>query len=229
MSIPNVDKTKFLENGIDFSQLHVYNNANKEVEDHIMEKPSTFANRLNMALEHRQITKAELARLSGLSKSSITRYAKGDWEAKQDAVYAIAQALNVNEAWLMGYDAPMERVYSELLASIAEDNKSGRTAAVEELRRTYGTEHSIHSTYGCDDKKRATLLYYKTLERDVALSLTDIISTVDRLDGRQAEKVTLLLHAYLKAEQPIRNIVDTALDPYVEDLDDLLCGGSRIG
>lgn len=100
-----------------------------------MEKPSTFANRLNTALEHRQITKAELARLSGLSKSSITRYAKGDWEAKQDAVYAIAQALNVNEAWLMGYDAPMERVYSELLASIAEDNKSGRTAAVEELRR----------------------------------------------------------------------------------------------
>lgn len=37
---------------------------------------------------------------------------------------------NVNEAWLMGYDAPMERVYSELLASIAEDNKSSRTAAV---------------------------------------------------------------------------------------------------
>ena len=100
---------------------------------------------------------------------------------------------------------------------------------MEELRRTYGTEHSIHSTYGCDDKKRVTLLYYKTLERDVALSLTDIISTVDRLDGRQAEKVTLLLHAYLKAEQPIRNIVDTALDPYVEDLDDLLCGGSQIG
>ena len=108
-------------------------------------------------------------------------------------------------------------------------DESGRTAAVEELRRTYGTEHSIHSTYSCDDKKRATLLYYKTLERDVALSLTDIISTVDHLDSRQAEKVTLLLHAYLKAEQPIRNIVDTALDPYVEDLDDLLCGGSQIG
>ena len=95
--------------------------------------------------------------------------------------------------------------------------------------RVSSTEHSIHSTYSCDDKKRATLLYYKTLERDVALSLTDIISTVDHLDGRQAEKVTLLLHAYLKAEQPIRNIVDTALDPYVEDLDDLLCGGSQIG
>ena len=149
---------------------------------------------------------------------------------KQRNIYKIAKALDVSEAWLMGEDVPMERFdYSELLSSIAEENKSGRTAAVEEMRRTYGTEHSIHSTYGCDDKKRVTLLYYKTLERDVALSLTDIISTVDRLDGRQAEKVTLLLHAYLKAEQPIRNIVDTALDPYVEDLDDLLCGGSRIG
>ena len=67
------------------------------------------------------------------------------------------------------------------------------------------------------------------MERDVTWSLTDIIAPVDRLDGRQAEKVTLLLHAYLKAEQPIRNIVDPALDPYVEDLDDLLCGGSQIG
>lgn len=39
----------------------------------------------------------------------------------------------------------------------------------------------------------------------------------------------LLLHAYLKAGQPIRNIVDTALDPYVEDLDELLHDGSQIG
>ena len=172
----------------------------------------------------------DLVSLTGIGKSSISTYLSGEYEPKQRNIYKIAKALDVSEAWLMGEDVPMERFdYSELLSSIAEENKSGRTAAVEELRRTYGTEHSIHSTYSCDDKKRATLLYYKTLERDVALSLTDIIATVDHLDGRQAEKVTLLLHAYLKAEQPIRNIVDTTLDPYVEDLDDLLCGGSQIG
>ena len=189
-----------------------------------MEKPSTFAKRLNTALERRQISKAELARISGLSKSSITRYVKGDWEAKQDAVYAIAQALNVNEAWLMGYDAPMERAYSELLAAIVEDNKAGRPAAIDEIRRLFGTEHSIHNIYACEDSKRIALLYYKALERRVALSLTDIIDTVDQFDGDHAEKAMLLLHAYLKAGQPIRNIVDTALEPYVEDLDELLCG-----
>lgn len=191
---------------------------------------ATIANRIKEAMTIRGMKQVDLVSLTGIGKSSISTYLSGEYEPKQRNIYKIAKALDVSEAWLMGEDVPMERFdYSELLSSIAEDNKSGRTAAVEELRRTYGTEHSIHSTYSCDDKKRATLLYYKTLERDVALSLTDIISTVDHLDGRQAEKVTLLLHAYLKAEQPIRNIVDTALDPYVEDLDDLLCGGSQIG
>lgn len=191
---------------------------------------ATIANRIKEAMTVRGMKQVDLVSLTGIGKSSISTYLSGEYEPKQRNIYKIAKALDVSEAWLMGEDVPMERFdYSELLSSIAEENKSGRTAAVEELRRTYGTEHSIHSTYSCDDKKRATLLYYKTLERDVALSLTDIISTVDHLDSRQAEKVTLLLHAYLKAEQPIRNIVDTALDPYVENLDDLLCGGSRIG
>jgi transcriptional regulator with XRE-family HTH domain len=191
---------------------------------------ATIANRIKEAMTIRGMKQVDLVSLTGIGKSSISTYLSGEYEPKQRNIYKIAKALDVSEAWLMGEDVPMERFdYSELLSSIAEENKSGRTAAVEELRRTYGTEHSIHSTYSCDDKKRATLLYYKTLERDVALSLTDIISTVDHLDSRQAEKVTLLLHAYLKAEQPIRNIVDTALDPYVEDLDDLLCGGSQIG
>lgn len=191
---------------------------------------ATIANRIKEAMTIRGMKQVDLVSLTGIGKSSISTYLSGEYEPKQRNIYKIAKALDVSEAWLMGEDVPMERFdYSELLSSIAEENKSGRTAAVEELRRTYGTEHSIHSTYSCDDKKRATLLYYKTLERDVALSLADIISTVDHLDSRQAEKVTLLLHAYLKAEQPIRNIVDTALRPYVEDLDDLLCGGSRIG
>ena len=191
---------------------------------------ATIANRIKEAMTIRGMKQVDLVSLTGIGKSSISTYLSGEYEPKQRNIYKIAKALDVSEAWLMGEDVPMERFdYSELLSSIAEENKSGRTAAVEELRRTYGTEHSIHSTYSCDDKKRATLLYYKTLERDVALSLADIISTVDHLDSRQAEKVTLLLHAYLKAEQPIRNIVDTALDPYVEDLDDLLCGGSQIG
>ena len=74
-----------------------------------MEKTTSFAVRLRALLDSIGWTQAELARKANISKSSITRYLKGDWEAKQDAVYAIAHATSVNEAWLMGYDVPMRR------------------------------------------------------------------------------------------------------------------------
>lgn len=71
-------------------------------------KISTFAQRLRVGLDTRQMTQAELSSRSKISKSSISHYLKGDWEGKQDAVYSIAQVLNVSEAWLMGYDVPMD-------------------------------------------------------------------------------------------------------------------------
>lgn len=72
------------------------------------DKVATFARRLREGLDVRGMTQAELAKRSGISKSSISRYIKGDWEGKQSAVYELAKALGVTEAWLMGYDVPME-------------------------------------------------------------------------------------------------------------------------
>lgn len=72
-------------------------------------KVDTFANRLKTALEAKQMTQTDLANASGVSKSSISHYVKGSWEGKQDAVYALARALNVSESWLMGYDTSPDR------------------------------------------------------------------------------------------------------------------------
>ena len=72
------------------------------------DKVATFAQRLREGLDIRQMNQTELAKRSQISKSSISRYIKGDWEGKQGAVYALAKALGVTEAWLMGYDVPME-------------------------------------------------------------------------------------------------------------------------
>lgn len=71
-------------------------------------KVATFAQRIREGLDVREMTQAELSKRSGISKSSISRYIKGDWEGKQSAVYELAKALDVTEAWLMGYDVPME-------------------------------------------------------------------------------------------------------------------------
>ena len=72
-------------------------------------KTATFAQRLREGLDLRGMKQIELATRSGISKYSISHYLKGDWEGKQDAVYELARALNVSEAWLMGYDVPAER------------------------------------------------------------------------------------------------------------------------
>ena len=70
---------------------------------------STFADRLQTLLEQRGMTQADLSRKCGLSRATLSRYLKGQFEAKQDSVYKIARATGVSEAWLMGADVPMER------------------------------------------------------------------------------------------------------------------------
>lgn len=69
----------------------------------------TFSNRLNTAMRMRNMKATELSEKTGISKSSLSEYINGKYEAKQDGVYLLAKALNVNEAWLMGLDVPMER------------------------------------------------------------------------------------------------------------------------
>ena len=71
---------------------------------------STFAERLDKALNLRKMKPADLARATGLTEGQISAYRKGTYEAKQKSIYLIAKALNVSEPWLMGYDVNMERL-----------------------------------------------------------------------------------------------------------------------
>ena len=75
-----------------------------------------FSVRLRQALDMRDMTAAELSRKTGISKASISRYLKGIWKPRQDAIYLIAQATDCSEAWLMGVDVPMDRT-SGLIAT----------------------------------------------------------------------------------------------------------------
>jgi len=69
----------------------------------------TFSNRLKIAMRIRNIKASELSAKTGIAKSSLSEYIKGKYEAKQDGVFLLAKALDVNEAWLMGCNVPMER------------------------------------------------------------------------------------------------------------------------
>jgi len=73
------------------------------------DKTSTFHKRLNTAILDRNIKQSDLVQLTGMSKQKISQYVNGQFEAKQKGIYELAKALNVDEAWLMGYDVPMEK------------------------------------------------------------------------------------------------------------------------
>lgn len=75
-----------------------------------MDKPTgNFKARFNKAISTRNIKPIELSEKTGISKSAISHYMSGYTKPKSDKLYVLSNALNVSEAWLMGYDVPMER------------------------------------------------------------------------------------------------------------------------
>lgn len=71
---------------------------------------NSFKDRLKFAMQNKNLNQSELSKLTGIGRNSISDYLKGKYEAKQDKIYILAKYLNVNEAWLMGYDISKERV-----------------------------------------------------------------------------------------------------------------------
>ena len=72
-------------------------------------KVDTIANRIRTALEIRGMKQADLVEKTKIGKSSISTYLSGAYEPKQKNIYRIASALDVDEAWLMGFDVQMDR------------------------------------------------------------------------------------------------------------------------
>ena len=75
----------------------------------MFQKPiESCAIRIKKALSIRNMKQTELCEKTKISKSVLSEYIKGVYEPKQDRVFIIAKALDVDPVWLMGFDVPME-------------------------------------------------------------------------------------------------------------------------
>ena len=75
-----------------------------------MEKQQeSIAQRIRKAMDAAGKKQADLVRETGLDRGSISSYLSGKYEPKQKAIYKLSKALDVSEAWLLGYEVPMER------------------------------------------------------------------------------------------------------------------------
>lgn len=72
-------------------------------------KKTTFSKRLRAIIEEKNLRQIDLCQKTGIGKSAMSQYLRGSFEPKQQNLHALAEALNVSEAWLMGYDVPRAR------------------------------------------------------------------------------------------------------------------------
>lgn len=68
---------------------------------------ASTSDRLQEALNFRNMKQADLSRLTGIDKASISLYLKGKYAPKGDKLYKIALALGVSPQWLSGFNVPM--------------------------------------------------------------------------------------------------------------------------
>lgn len=101
-----------------------------------------IAKRIKEAMNEKEMKQAELVSLTKISKGALSSYISGKYEPKQTNIYKLAKALGVNEAWLMGYDVPMNTNQSlhdtyplilDYYNSLNDIGKHEATKRVEEL------------------------------------------------------------------------------------------------
>ena len=83
--------------------------------------------RITEALTIKGWTASDLSKRSGISKGQISRYLHGQIIPKQSKIAAMANALGVSTAWLLGYDVEMtgEQLVPEIeLDKLTEGNKN---------------------------------------------------------------------------------------------------------
>lgn len=113
-----------------------------------MKKEST-ATRLKQIMQERQLRQVDILEKCKpfcqkfdvkLGRNDLSQYVNGKVEPGQDKLTVLGMALNVSEAWLMGFDVPMERTSStkeespKIMQYYEKLNDIGKHVATERVK-----------------------------------------------------------------------------------------------
>lgn len=76
-------------------------------------KISNTKERLNELATQYGLKQSDIVKRTGINKATISYYMNGKREPAQDNIFTIAQAFDVDPAWIMGYDIPMKKPIQE--------------------------------------------------------------------------------------------------------------------
>lgn len=165
-------------------------------------KKAEAKDRIKEAMEIREIKQAELVEKTGIDKGQMSSYLSGKYKPKQGNLERIAKALFVDEAWLMGYDVPMERNGSKIVK--AEEppkimqyyemlNDIGKKTATEQVRLL-----TLDNKYTCP----ADVLYIKEPipEYDIVAAHGESKTTDEQLEKMENDTTRVINMAKEKRE-----------------------------
>ena len=95
----------------------------------------TIRNRIKEGMKMRKINAAQLAKMSGVSEASISNYLNDKVKPKTNNIQKLASALEVNEAWLMGYDVDPDADYDGVFK--ADEVQNSKLETSENYGRLY--------------------------------------------------------------------------------------------
>lgn len=129
--------------------------------------------RIKQGLEIREITQTQLAARANIDKGQLSSYISGKYKPRQNNIDAIASALNVSEAWLMGFDVPMERVSGKTESKQKPSYSSQCKEIIEVCEQLSAHNQRKVLTYS------KNLLSTQQMEEDVlaAHTRTDVVQT----------------------------------------------------
>lgn len=82
-----------------------------------------FSERFKQALKIRNMKAVEISKMTEISEPALSQYLSGRAEPKKEKAVLIAEALNVNCAWLIGLDVPMVTIDSIKNSGLSESKQ----------------------------------------------------------------------------------------------------------
>lgn len=124
-----------------------------------------FSERLHEAMELYGVKSVELCKRTGIPKSAMSQYIGGRITPRNDRLFLLAQALNVDEAWLLGYDVPMK---ANVVKAVETDLAELGIGTSFNITITDRTEVSLISAFReADDITKEMVLRILRIEGDI--------------------------------------------------------------
>lgn len=138
-------------------------------------KVSDSAERLKELMQIYNIRQSDFVEKTGIPKSAVSMYLSGHRFPRQDRLTVIADAYNVSEAWLMGYDVPMDRNLQVDATSINARDERDITKDLDNIMRKLTAGEEGPAAYDGEELDPEAAELFKD-ELEIALRRLKIIN-----------------------------------------------------